>query len=65
MNRACEIIQDTISQERIKMVTKEPKFEAESGSSGLAHQRKEEPTSLEVVFRGGCLRWDVEAVCKG
>lgn len=45
-------LKDTISQERIKVVTKEPEFEAESGSSRLAHQRKESGPrrSDEVIF---------------
>lgn len=40
------------SQERIKMVTKEPELEAENDSSGLSHWRKEQLThwSGEVTF---------------
>lgn len=55
-------LKDTISQERIKMATKEPESEAESGSSRLAHQRKESRPrrSDEVIFRRR-LRWGREA----
>lgn len=50
-----------ISQERVKMVTKEPVFEAENNSSGLTNPSEERGVDLAGMVKslsgGGCLRW--------
>lgn len=42
---------DTISQERVKMVTKEPAIEAEGDSSGMTDPSKERGADLEGMVK--------------